>query len=97
VSASNTEKTKDIPVDNIPDRSETTKHHESNIDSKVLQLPSESNTIQNLVKGVRELVAVSTWNEADNGCIPELRTGEGGNEVNETDEEDTFDWAREGG
>ena len=96
MSASNTS-TKDIPVDDIPDRTKTTKHHERNIDSKVLQLPSESNTIENLVESIGELVAVSTWNEADNGCIPELRTGEGGNEVNETDEEDTFDWAREGG
>jgi len=97
VSASNTEGTTDIPVDNVSDRSETTKHHERNIDSEVLQLPPESNTIQNLVESIRELIAVSTWNEADNGCIPELRTGKGGDEVNDTDEEDTFDWAGEGG
>lgn len=96
MSASNTS-TKDIPVDDIPDCTKTTKHHERNIDSKVLQLPPESNTIQNLVERIGELVAVSTWNEANNRCIPEVRTGKGGNEVNDTDKKDTFHWAREGG
>jgi hypothetical protein len=63
----------------------------------MLKLPPESNSIRDLVESVGQLVAITTRDEANNRRVPELRTGEGGDEVNSTDEEDTFDWSGEGG
>jgi hypothetical protein len=40
------------PVDDISDRTQTTKHHECDIDSQMLQFPPKSNTVQNLVESV---------------------------------------------
>jgi len=86
-----------LPVDDISDRTQSTKHHESNIDSQMLKLPPESNSICDLVESIGQLVAVTSRNEADHRRVPELRTGKGGYKVDGADEEDTFDGSGEGG
>jgi hypothetical protein len=63
----------------------------------MLKLPPESNSIRDFVESVSQLVSITTRDEANNRRVPELRTGEGGDEVDGTDEEDTFNWSWEGG
>jgi hypothetical protein len=59
----------------------------------MLKLPPESNSIRDFVESVSQLVSITTRDEANNRRVPELRTGEGGDEVDGTDEEDTFNWS----
>ena len=63
----------------------------------MLQFPPEPNSIRDFVESVGQLVSITARDEANNRRVPELRTGESGDEVDGADEEDTFHRTREGG
>lgn len=87
-----------IPVDDVTNSTESSKHHECDIDTEVLELVPHSIGRQCLVNKLRELDTIVTWDEVDNGCIPECRSGrvQCRDEVNDDDEEDTFDRSGKG-
>lgn len=88
-----------VPVDDISDRAEATKHHECNIDAQVLELPAETDAVENFVDRVGELVAVPARDKSNDRSVPEegSRGMDSGNDVDGADEENTLYWSRERG
>jgi hypothetical protein len=65
----------------------------------VLELPAETDAVENFVDRVGELVAVPARNKSNDRSVPEegSRGMDSGNDVDGADEENTLYWSRERG